>query len=104
MTHVESASNVRRWDDNAIGVAIVLRCEIATLFPGLIPLIFQLFWLVGLVHTDECLPCLKKAQLYMIRQGFAGLSGWLPVENSDFEGFDLVAFSLVVAISIPALL
>jgi hypothetical protein len=31
--------------------------------------------LVGLVHTDECLPCLKKAQLYMITQGFAGLSG-----------------------------
>jgi hypothetical protein len=40
MTHVESASNVRRWDDNAIRVAIVLRCEIATLFPGLIPLMF----------------------------------------------------------------
>ena len=40
----------------------------------------------------------------MIRQGFAGLSGWLPVENSEFEGCDLVIFSLVVAIAVPALL
>jgi hypothetical protein len=39
----------------------------------------------------------------MIRQGFAGLSGWTPVENSELEGCDLVIISLVVAISVPAL-
>jgi hypothetical protein len=40
----------------------------------------------------------------MIRRGFAGLSGCPPVENSEFQGFDLVIISLVVAISVPALL
>ena len=47
---------------------------------------------------------LKKGKLYMIRQGFAALSGWLPVENSEFEGCDLVIFPLIVAIPVPALL
>ena len=47
---------------------------------------------------------LEKGKLYMIRQRCAGLSGWLPVENSEFEGCDLVIFSLVVAIPVLALL
>ena len=47
---------------------------------------------------------LKNKELYMIRQCFAGLSGWPPVESSEFEGFELVIFSLVVTISIPTLL
>ena len=75
VAHMESASYIGRRDDDAIGVAVSLGSEIAALFPSIIPLIFQLFWLVGLVHTDVELPCLKKAQVYMIRREFAESNG-----------------------------
>ena len=93
VAHVESASYIGRRDDDAIGVAVSLRGEIAALFPSLIPLIFQLFWLVGLVHTDVKLLCLKKAQVYMIRREFAGFSS-IPYKKSLRPQYRDLSYSL----------
>ena len=51
VTHVQRASHVGRWDHNAVRFAVALWREIAALFPVLIPALFDLIRLVGLIHV-----------------------------------------------------
>jgi hypothetical protein len=47
---------------------------------------------------------LKKGAIIHDQTGLCRIKRLPPVENSEFEGCDLVIISLVVAISVPALL
>jgi hypothetical protein len=49
---MQATGDIGWRDDDAVGVAITLGREIASLLPGLVPVIFQLLRLVGFVH--EC--------------------------------------------------
>jgi hypothetical protein len=50
VAHVQAAGNIRRWDDDAVGLTVALGRKIAPFFPGLVPVIFELLWLVSLFH------------------------------------------------------
>ena len=50
--HMQSAGDIGRRDDYAVGVAVTLGREVAALFPSLIPASFELLGLVGLIHEN----------------------------------------------------
>jgi hypothetical protein len=66
VSHMEATSYIWRWYYDAIRVAITLGRKITTFFPSLVPVLFQLFGLVGLIHGVRNSPSLKKAQVYMM--------------------------------------
>jgi len=52
--HVQCARHVGWRNYDAIRSAITLRCEIALFFPALVDALFNVMWLVGLVHQILC--------------------------------------------------
>ena len=50
--HVQVAGDIRRRDHDAIGLALATRGEIAPLFPGLVPALFDAMGVVGFFHNE----------------------------------------------------
>jgi hypothetical protein len=48
--HMQATGNIRRRDHDAVGLALAARGEVALLFPGLVPLGFDIGGLEDLFH------------------------------------------------------
>ena len=52
MTHVQTTRDIGWWNHNAVGICIIIRwLKIAFVFPGLVPLVFNVLGTIGLFHV-----------------------------------------------------
>ena len=52
MAHVQTPRDIGWWQHDAIGFAVVARRKIMALFPGLIPELFDGFWVIDFIHRS----------------------------------------------------